>query len=236
MEYDTVHVQKQRFTFIIFKKKIEVAILRLKDEEMLMIHQLAKGIATYFMKENIIEREDMDTYIYGAEVLISGIVGIINIMILSIIINSFWNGVLFLIIFIPIRMYTGGYHASSYLTCNIWFVLIYFLILQAVQFTLKWSLIPVIWVGVILGFMIIVRYAPLENINKKIPMIMERKYKKIGCLLYISFMVIANILCMKIKIFNYIPVSVETGVYINIVLVTIAILFVVGMRKERKNK
>ncbi len=212
----------------------EVAILKLKDEEKDMIHQLAKSIATYFLKENIIEQDDMDTYIYGAEVLISGVLGIVNILLVSILLDTFYQGILFLVIFIPIRMYTGGYHASSYFTCNIGFIFIYILSILMENLISKWHLTSLLWILVLAGLLIIFRYAPLENANKKIPISKVKRYKVIGCSLYIGFMGIAIAMCMEMKQFEYIPVSVETGAYINIILVTIVFLFVIGMRKEGK--
>lgn len=198
-----------------------------------MIHRLAKSIATYFIQENIIERKYFDMYIYGAEVLISGIVGIINVMLVSIILNTLHNGIVFLLIFIPIRMYIGGYHASSYLACNLWFTFIYFLTIQIQPYMNKGNGRGVLWLLVLAGFMTIIRYAPLDNINKKIPEQKRGKYKMIGCAMYLFFMMSANIIMLIHKIGDYVPVSVETGVYINIVLVTVCILFVIGMGKER---
>ena len=199
-----------------------------------MIHQLAEGIATYFLKENIIEQDDMDTYIYGAEVLISGALGIVNILLVSILLDTFYQGILFLVIFIPIRMYTGGYHASSYFTCNIGFILVYILSILVGDLIGKWNLTSLLWILVLAGLLIIFRYAPLENINKKIPISKVKRYKVIGCSLYIAYMAIAIAMCVEMKQFEYIPVSVETGEYINIILVTIVFLFVIGMRKEGK--
>ncbi len=199
-----------------------------------MIHRLAKSIATYFMQENIIERKDFDMYICGAEVLISGIVGIINVMLVSVIFNELHHGIVFLLIFIPIRMYVGGYHASSYLTCNLWFTFVYFLTLQIQPYVSTGNGRKVLWLVVLIGFMTIICYAPLENANKKIPLKNRGKYKRIGCALYLFFMMSANIIMIISKIEGYILISVEMSVYINIVLVTVYILFVVGMGKEKK--
>ena len=212
----------------------EVAILKLKDEETIMSHRLAKSVATYLLRENIIENEDVETYIYGAEVLLSGILGIINILVVSVLMDSGNRGVLFLLIFIPIRMYIGGYHASSYLTCNICFILIYILTTSVENYVGKWGLESILWILVLIGLLIILKYAPLENINKRIPQCKVNKYKMIGSSLYIGFMLIAMVLCTDIKQLDNSHVSVETGLYINIILVTIVLLFVIGMRKEGK--
>jgi accessory gene regulator B len=57
-------------------------------------------------------------YQYGLEILISGLIGIINILIISILIHRLTQGIVFLIVFIVLREYTGGYHAESYISFN----------------------------------------------------------------------------------------------------------------------
>lgn len=82
-----------------------------------MLHKLS-CILTKFL----LDRVDGDTceeeiYIYGFELIISTIVGLASIMTISWVLADANSGLIFIILFVPLRIFTGGYHANTYSRC-----------------------------------------------------------------------------------------------------------------------
>ena len=85
----------------------------------MIIEKTSKAIAKSWAKNGIIEISLIDVYRYGIEISLSSALGMCLVILTGIIFFNFRDAVLFLLTFIPIRMYCGGYHADSYLICNI---------------------------------------------------------------------------------------------------------------------
>ncbi len=131
-----------------------------------MITTISAKLASYLCKKNIIDANRKEIYQYGYEVLISGLTGFAIVMILGIIMKSFVESVLFLGVFVPIRQLTGGYHADSYLKCNIVFTVVFLIVLLVTEVML--STILFIYMFILTGVFILAVYefAPMENPNK----------------------------------------------------------------------
>lgn len=80
-----------------------------------MIDLLSSKISSKFVEHKIITEDMVDIYKYGVEITISSIIGFILILIIGLIFKSLMQALIFYIIFIILRSFTGGYHASSYL-------------------------------------------------------------------------------------------------------------------------
>ena len=56
---------------------------------------------------------DREVYIYGIELIISTLAGLISIIGVSKLYSDTILGVVFIIFFVPLRLFTGGYHAKT---------------------------------------------------------------------------------------------------------------------------
>lgn len=56
-------------------------------------------------------------YIYGSKLFFSTSLGIISILLISYLIGSIASGILFVLIFVSIRLFVGGFHAKTYGRC-----------------------------------------------------------------------------------------------------------------------
>lgn len=81
-----------------------------------MLYNISSMITKYFFKKNIITNSDQEVFIYGCQLIISSFCSISSILLLSFFINITY-GILFLLFFFPIRLFCGGFHASSYIKC-----------------------------------------------------------------------------------------------------------------------
>jgi len=188
------------------------------------MNEMVKAMAFYLCKNNVIETDNMDIYVYGLDVLISGVVGALVILFAGILFNRVRLSVIYLATMIPIRMYTGGYHADTHMKCNISFLMVYMISVAMLNITIAYNFQNQVNVLAVLMLFVIYKYSPLENSNKYIDDTEKKKYHKIGCGLYAGYLIIA----VTARIMNYL-----NGNYINIVLIQIAVLLVVGKWKGR---
>lgn len=129
-----------------------------------MIGVFADKITKCFAENNIIPYEDREIYTYG---LHQGIVMIINILTFILIGISFrmiWESLMFMIFYIPLRTYAGGYHAKTPTSCYILSIFMIILVLLAVK-TVSWAISIIIGISLLSGI-IIFALSPVEDNNK----------------------------------------------------------------------
>ncbi len=186
-----------------------------------MIHGISQIIANFLLSKEIITDDERDIYVYGYETLFSGVIDFILTMGLGIVFNRLFVAFVFFVMFVSVRMYTGGYHADNYLKCKILFAIITIAVLSAsyIKLPLYGEIL------IIILFLITTYYlCPIENPNKPLTILQKRKYRIIG-LIYSVFWSIAAI----ITYFNitYISMTIVSNAFI------ITLLMIVGVyRKE----
>ena len=84
-----------------------------------MNNKLSVLLSRKLIISGIIQKEFEAIYIYGFELLLSFVVSVSIILALSILIRKFFESLIFLVLFIAIRQFTGGFHARTYLKCQI---------------------------------------------------------------------------------------------------------------------
>lgn len=129
-----------------------------------MEHKLSTRFCQYLIFNRIITNEYFDVYVYGMELLLSFLFSTSLIIFIGLLTDSLLPTIEYLIIFMILRNFTGGYHASTYLRCKIASIFIYTITIWA---TIH---VPVdmnghIVLGII-GYLTIYRFAPIENPNK----------------------------------------------------------------------
>lgn len=134
-----------------------------------MLHSLSRNIAVFLFDDN--DKFPLEVYIYGIEICLSSLIGIIAILIISFMIGRFFEGILYIITLFIIRSCTGGYHAQTYFKCNLIYIFSYLCTIKFYNFISKQYLIfnnYFCLIIMIISIIIIWLYAPVENVNKKI--------------------------------------------------------------------
>lgn len=136
-----------------------------------MIEKISNAVVKYMLKHGAISEtdENKEYYQYGVEITISSVINVILILCIGLTFRSFTESVLFLLLFIPIRQYTGGYHAKTYFKCNLTFAVSFSILLLLYYFTNKiltsYFAILIVYICVLT----ITFTCPIENSNKPIP-------------------------------------------------------------------
>lgn len=184
---------------------------------------LTVKIVDCMYSNKIIEQNMINVCEYGVELMLSGMINVIVILLVSILSHSVLYGIIFLLILISTRVFTGGYHATTHIGCNISMVYIY--ITSLLMLNIKcYGYIMLLHIIVFIGYIVITIYSPLENSNKKLSEYQKKKYNKLSRIMYITLLAIALVVNYKDQ---------ELSLYINIVLIIVVILLVVGKEKKR---
>lgn len=89
------------------------------------MENVSKFIADVLSEQGAISKSETDICTYGLEVFISSVLEIASIFVISAFAGNFLETVLFFAAFIPLRIYAGGYHASTKLRCYLLSLLVY---------------------------------------------------------------------------------------------------------------
>ncbi|NYB75554.1 accessory gene regulator B family protein [Sedimentibacter hydroxybenzoicus DSM 7310] len=190
-----------------------------------MIDYLSCSIADYFCANKIIYDSEKKIYIYGLRLIMSTLVSILAIIGISILINEKLITAIFLSVFITIRRYSGGYHASTYFRCILTFILLYLAIISIILFTNHDYIIIISCVTAITAIFIFLKYSPVDNENKKLTTHQKIKNKKIS--LYLLFALYAFSI-------PFIGVNIRLFYTVAITLFMVSMLILIQVKGGRK--
>lgn len=95
-----------------------------------MIVRLANYIADQFEEEKYISHELREHYVYALITMIERIFTLASIIGLGLILKEFAATIIFLLVFMSLRIHTGGYHAKESWQCYLESLLIYILVIS----------------------------------------------------------------------------------------------------------
>ena len=189
-----------------------------------MITFLGKSISLFLCRKNIIAKEETDIYQYGFEAILSTVLGFIITLLIGIVFKMVIMSVIYYGIFVAVRQMTGGYHADSYVKCNITFSLVTFFVLGMTKLisTSKMYSLSMHLLLLVIAVICIWWFAPVENPNK--PLTTQQKDRN-----HKASMIILSVLC----IFSSVLYAVKTdfAVLISLTLFSISMLIIIEKMK-----
>ena len=84
-----------------------------------MLNNIATKISSIIIQKCRLSSDLIKIYTYGCELLISTGLGMMSVFLISCLLGRPLSGIIFLIVFVSLRLYCGGLHASTYLRCFI---------------------------------------------------------------------------------------------------------------------
>ena len=192
-----------------------------------MIENISKIICDFALQYSMLyDHKNEDIYRYGIEITISSLLGVIVILFLGAITKDLQSAILFLLSFIGLRSYCGGYHANSYMKCNSIFVISYIVVYWVAQiaYMFKWKSEMMIISGI--ATVIISIFAPVTNANKPLDLYDIKKSKIISIVLA---MILLAYSLLKIYKNEYL------GYLISITLALVAVMMIRTFMGGEKN-
>lgn len=163
-----------------------------------MLHKLSKTIAFFLLSKHCFEKEELDVYVYGVELVLSSALGILLILTLSVFFSMLWEGLLFFVAFTALRCYTGGYHCYTYLRCNTLYVGTF--LLCALLYRWLAPVTPAMWAVTIPSLLvsggIILKFSPVAHKNKPLSPIQRKGCRKKAAAVCAAIVAVAVVLLL----------------------------------------
>lgn len=153
------------------------------------------NLLDYFIDKS---KQDLDIEIikYGCKLLMSSVVGTLIVIFFALLIYKIEDAVIFLISFSFLRKYSGGYHCSTYVRCNLLLLITY--LGSIIWLKVEMGIFEYILVLISLTYIILT--APIKNENKLLKdkqlLKIRKKIKNIS-IIYFCIMILCWVLSIK---------------------------------------
>ena len=155
-----------------------------------MFHNLAVDIAFLLIVNKIVDIQQRDIYVYGLEVILLNGSLLIVFLIASLLCGAMINFWAYLIFFLPIRIFSGGYHAKSSESCFVLSTIMYGL---SIAITVFFPLLYQNWKWIIAGvisILVILVLSPMVNENNPLTESQQKRNRIIVCILLAADLVV----------------------------------------------
>lgn len=191
-----------------------------------MINCASNLVLQYLLKKGVINdsADEKEYYQYGIEITISSLLNVILIMGIGILFRSVIESIIFLVCFILIRQFTGGFHADTYLKCNCSFCISFLAVL--IMYHTTFDKIN-IWCSVAISALctaIIIYSCPIEHVNKPIPRCKRKLHKSVAALLSVIYGTVGTVM---------VAISNKYGALVLYTLALVAELIIFAIVKDR---
>ena len=141
--------------------------------------------------------QDRQIYSYGIEVGLAMIFNIITTVVIGYAFGMLAESILFLIALIPLRSYTGGFHASAHLKCY----LLSAAVLIGALLAVKYEAITIFKASI--GGLIILFLSPVQDANKPLDELEKKVYgKKARIIACVEFAVASVLYLLGLRAFG----------------------------------
>ena len=132
---------------------------------------VVSGILNFLTEQEAIGKADevQDFYRYGIEITISSMLNIVLVLLMGALTGHLLESVIYLAVFIAVRVITGGYHADTYFRCNL---LMCSTFIATAAFVVFEEIIAFV-------------FCPVENKNKPIEKEKKPKFKAMGMIVFL---------------------------------------------------
>lgn len=189
-----------------------------------MFRYIAEDIAFLLIKNKIVDIEKRDECVYGAEVLLLNLANILTALIISLLTKSMLHFAAFMLIFVPLRIFIGGFHAKKSESCYLITSAIYALTVLCVKLMPDlYSNIPAIITFAVL-IVPIVLFAPVEHKNNPLTPNERRRNRLISIVLT----AVDSLIFIALFI-----LSISTATSVMIFMAVDSILMMIGLLMNR---
>lgn len=148
-----------------------------------MFEKSAEKITSRLLKNKVILKEDKEIYVYGFKSGFTLLLNLLTAFIVGFVFGMILQSIVFMISYIPLRSYAGGFHASTPWRC-------YGISLFIIAAVLSWlKFVPFLSIGcivaIIIGSILCFVLAPVEDKNKPLDEKEQRVFKKRAYLILI---------------------------------------------------
>ena len=152
-----------------------------------IITQMSKRISSFFILNKIIKEEDKEVYEYSLELLLSSLFNLGAVILIALFTRRVLEAALFVLGFVPLRSFAGGYHASTHFRCFLILLFTFSLFILVTYFIPNNFIVPLTIVFTFSSILLVFFLSPVEDSNKPFSDQEAKKFKKksrLGILVY----------------------------------------------------
>lgn len=192
-----------------------------------MLEKLSKRIVGWQIKKGVLQQAECATYEYAYELLLNQMINILIAVGLVALYKAPDTVIVFLICYIPLRSYCGGYHADTNFACTVVSALMIAFVCFLTE-AIAGRRIEVFYPSVFLlsGYFVL-RYVPVEDHNKPLDEAEIKRYSMRGRILWAVEAVGGVILFFSKR---------KVGIVIAITHIVLSGVLWSGIRKNKKRK
>ena len=182
-----------------------------------MFDKVASRVADNLVENSIVDADDKEIYHFGIQQGLTTLLGMGSFITIGWVFGVFWQMTIFIVAFIPLRSFAGGYHASTPKKCfMLSIILAVGVALLIVHVSVYGQTVSTI---AIIAALIIMAFVPVEDRNKPLDHKEREHYQVIARAISASFAVLA--VCLTLLQFYVVAVSVAWAVAAAAVMVVI---------------
>lgn len=133
-----------------------------------MITKITNYLVNKGLQNSVISEDDISVYLYGYTLILEMAVNIIISIIIGLVFQSLLSVIVFLLVFMPLRSYSGGYHANSALACTIISNVTIAVAVIVVKYELLNGVVEYVPIIEALIVMLISLMSPVDTANKRL--------------------------------------------------------------------
>ncbi len=162
-----------------------------------MIQNVASHIVELLVKNQIIEFDQIDTYQYGFEIFFSSLITCLITLLCGIVFQCFIASIIYFVLFALLRTICGGYHAKTYLHCNLIFTFVTIFVILLYKYVSLEQFAEMHYCSIFLSVIMTLYYAPIENKNKPLTICQKKFFRILGTALVVLLALISCLLKIK---------------------------------------
>lgn len=191
-----------------------------------MINRISVKVISFISKYVDIPPEMTDAYRYGVEITVSTILNITLILLSSLILNDIFAGLIYLFVFVLLRSFTGGYHATTYFKCNLTIVSTFIIAFIFYKIITYYELpLFVCESAALINLIPIIIFSPVPNKHKPLTDVKKKSSYKLS-LIIASALSLIGLILFTLKI--------STGAMIIITVTMVSVLIIVEIFMQRR--
>ena len=156
-----------------------------------MFNSLANRIAQLFVKQGIISEADKELYRFGFNQFLTIIFNVVTTLIIGCAFHMVISSVIFLIVYVPLRSYAGGYHANTPWRCYVLSTLVIALVLIILKYFT--NLLVCYAIVLIAGTILCLLLSPVSDQNKPFDDTEQKVFKKVSHMILIIEIILSII-------------------------------------------
>lgn len=142
-----------------------------------MIRRFSEYIVSWQIKKSILTGEQRAIYLYAYEVFLNYVLNMTVAFLIAIVMRTPLSVFLYLITYLPLRFYGGGYHAKTNARCTVASAILIFMVCLIEKSIPSEFAFALLSVSLVISGVLVFQYAPVSSINKQLDEVETVRYR-----------------------------------------------------------